>query len=73
MAPASFTKNPVVLPRRFCYDRGTTDTQEADLMQIKRKKTKKGAVKSAVGGIATMACSYLILAAINAFLDKTRP
>ena len=38
---------------------------------MKSKKTKKGSVVSAVGGVAVMVGSYLLLAAINAFLDKT--
>ena len=45
----------------------------ADLPEVKivSKKPKKGAVASAVGGVAVMGGSYLLLAAINAFLDKT--
>ena len=37
---------------------------------MKSKKAKKGSVVSAVGGVAVMVGSYLLLAAINAFLDR---
>ena len=47
---------------------GIADLPEVETMS---KKPKKSAVASAVGGVAVMVGSYLLLAAINAFLDKT--
>ncbi len=35
-------------------------------------KKKSGPVKSALGGVAAMVCSYLLLAAVNAFLGRDR-